>query len=186
MEKYPDLKALRILHYPDPRLREHTAEIAEISRFLDEMAARMAELTQEAEGIGLAATQVGWPYRFVIVNTAGRPGEFEAFVNPVIIARSGKVIEEEGCLSMPGVFSKLRRAARVRVRAALPDGEEIEMEAEGLLARAWQHELDHLDGTLFVDRLGPARKIMIRNQLRDLERAYEESAPTDGEADEED
>ena len=173
MVKYPDLKALHIVHYPSPRLREKAVELREINSFLGEMKLRMAELLKEAEGIGLASTQVGWPFRFVILTANIESGEVEAFINPVIIEKDGRQVGDEGCLSVPGVFAKVRRAERVRVRATLLSGEKVELEGEGLLARAWQHELDHLDGGLFVDRLWPAARIMVRSQLHDLERRYE-------------
>jgi len=181
MSSYPDLGKLRILHYPDPRLRERARAVREVNRFLQEMAERMAELMLEAQGIGLAATQVGWPYRFVILKPSPESDEIQALVNPVILTRQGRVMEAEGCLSLPGVFAKVRRAERVRVRAALPDGTPVEIEAEGLAARAWQHELDHLEGTLFVDRLGPAAKIAVSGRLRELERMYRrQGLPSDG------
>jgi len=179
MIKYPDLKTLRILHYPDPRLREHAVSLKELDSFLNEMAARMNELMVAAQGMGLAATQVGWPFRFVIINTENEPGREETFINPVIIAREGKQIGEEGCLSVPGIFGKVRRAEKVRVRATLPSGEEVEFDAEGLAARAWQHEIDHLDGGLFVDRLGPAAKVMISGQLRALKERFDAGRPAD-------
>ena len=170
---YPDLNKLHIVHYPAPVLRKQTEPLAEIHRFLDEMAARMAELIREEQGIGLAAPQVGWPFRFVLLNTTLEPGGEQAFVNPVIIRREGRILEQEGCLSVPGVFAKVRRAEKVRVRATQLNGAEVELEAEGIAARAWQHELDHLDGMLFMDRLGPAAKILIAGKLRDLRHAYE-------------
>ena len=184
MSDYPDLKTLRIVHYPAPVLRAKGDEIREVNSFLNEMAARMAELTHEANGLALAATQVAWPYRFVLVNPTLQPGGEEAFVNPVIIERHGRVVGEEGCLSVPGVFSKLRRAERVRVRATRLDGETVEMETEGLAARMWQHELDHLDGTLFVDRLSPAGRILVRTRLKDLEQAWREDSDSDSSSDE--
>ena len=169
--QYPDLKTLHVLRYPAPALREHAARIREISSFLREMSDRMAELMREEKGIGLAATQVGWPFRFVLINTASEPGKVETFINPVILSKRGKLFEEEGCLSVPGLFAKVRRAEIVTVRAALPSGETVEMEAQGLIARAWQHELDHLDGTLFVDRLTPTAKLIIEPKLQEMANA---------------
>jgi peptide deformylase len=166
--QYPDLKTLQILRYPAPALREHAARIREINSFLRELSGRMAELMREEKGVGLAATQIGWPFRFMLINTTGEPGKVEAFINPVILSRRGKLFEEEGCLSVPGVFAKVRRAEIVTVRATRPDGETVEMEAQGLIARAWQHELDHLDGTLFVDRLLPAAKLIVEPKLREM------------------
>ena len=172
MKKYPDLKTLQILEYPDPKLREHARRIAEINAFLQEMSERMAELMRESSGMGLAATQVGWPFRFVVLAPNPEEERVETYVNPVILSREGKTVQQEGCLSVPGVLAKVRRAQRVRVRATRADGETVEMEAEGLLARAWQHEIDHLEGGLFVDRLSPAARILVRGRLRELEAGY--------------
>jgi peptide deformylase len=166
--QYPDLKTLHILRYPALALREHAARIQEINSFLRELSDRMAELIREEKGVGLAATQVGWPFRFLLVNTAAEPGKVEAFINPVILRKRGKLFEEEGCLSVPGVFAKVRRAEIVTVRATLPSGETVEMEAQGLIARAWQHEIDHLDGTLFVDRLSPTAKLIVEPKLQEM------------------
>lgn len=177
--KYPDLKRLCILHYPDSRLRENARTIQEINAFLDEMAGRMKELMTEANGVGLAATQVGWPFRFILLNTTIDPGHVETFINPVILARKGRLVVDEGCLSVPGVYAKVRRAAWVRVRADLLTGETVEFEAEELVARAVQHELDHLEGALFIDRLGPAAKIMISSQLHALERQSKDTADSE-------
>ena len=174
--KYPDLKTLHVLRYPAPALRDHAAQIKEINSFLREMSDRMAELMAQEKGVGLAATQVGWPFRFVLVNTTAEPGKSQAFINPVILSRRGRLFEEEGCLSVPGIFAKVRRAEIVTVRAMLPTGETVEMEAQGLIARAWQHELDHLDGTLFVDRLSPTAKLIVEPKLQRIaDRANEEA-----------
>jgi len=176
VSKHPKLETLRILHYPDPRLRERAAEIRAIDGFLQELAHRMDELMKEAGGVGLAATQVGLGIRFIVMNPTPEPDKVQTYINPVILSREGKVMEEEGCLSLPGLFAKVRRAERVRVRAQLPNGETVEMEADGLAARAWQHEIDHLDGGLFVDRVGPAARIIIRNQLKAFEEDFRQAS----------
>lgn len=183
MPKCPDLDKLRILHYPDAKLREHARQIKEIDSFLAEITERMTELMQEANGVGLAATQVGWPFRFIVLNPTQKAAHVQAFINPAIIAREGEAIREEGCLSVPGVFANLKRAQKVRVRATLPDGEQVEMDAEDLAARAWQHELDHLDGGLFVDRLRPSAKIVVSRRLRELERRYQEESAAESDED---
>ena len=180
MKRYPNLSKLHILHYPDRKLRECAMRIKETSSLPQEISERMAELMQEAQGIGLAATQVGWPYRLVVLKSISDPDEILALLNPEILARHGRVVEEEGCLSVPGVFAKVRRAEKVRVRATLPDGTPVEMELEGMAARAWQHEMDHLEGTLFVDRLGPTAKIAVSGRLRELEQIYRECCTTEG------
>lgn len=170
--KRPKLETLRILQYPDPRLREQAAEIKEIDSFLKELAHRMDELMKEAGGVGLAATQVGLGIRFIVMNPTPEVDTVQTFINPVILTKDGRAVEEEGCLSLPGIFTKVRRAARVRVRAQMPDGETVEMDADGLAARAWQHEIDHLEGGLFVDRIGPAARIILRNKLKTLEEDF--------------
>ena len=180
--KYPKLEKLHILHYPDPRLREHAENMRKIDSFLKELAGRMNELMDEAQGVGLAAPQLGCPFRLVVLNTEREPGHGRAFINPVIVAREGRELGEEGCLSVPGVWAKVRRATKVRVRALTPEGEEVEMEAEGLLARAWQHELDHLEGGLFVDRIGTAARIMLSSRLRELEDEFTPEPPDEEEA----
>ena len=175
--EYPDLKRLHILRYPDVRLRDHAARLKEINTFLQEMSERMAELMREAKGVGLAATQVGWPFRFVVMNPDPEAGKPQTFINPVIVSKRGKLFEEEGCLSVPGLFARVRRAEIVVVRATLPNGEPFEMEAAGLLARAWQHEIDHLEGTLFVDRINPAAKIVLEPKLQEMEKEFQAEQP---------
>jgi len=179
LSRFPDLTKLQILRYPDPRLREHAGELKETGALVKEMAQRMGELMGEAGGVGLAATQVGWPFRIIVLNTSGEPDKVETYLNPQIVAKEGKSIVEEGCLSLPGLFAKVRRAERVRVRATRADGEVVEFEADGLAARAWQHELDHLEGGLFVDRVGPTAKILLLPRLHSLEKEYELTLPPD-------
>lgn len=177
MSRFPDVTKLQIIHYPDPRLREHAGLLKESGGLVKEVAERMAELMGEAGGVGLAATQIGWPFQVIVLNTGGEKGKAEAYLNPQIISKEGKNIAEEGCLSLPGLWAKVRRAERVRVRAMRPDGEVVEFEAEGLAARAWQHELDHLEGGLFVDRVGPAARILLAPRLHGLEEEYKKVAP---------
>ena len=179
MSRFPDLMKLQILCYPDPRLRERAGELKETGSLVKEMAQRMAELMGEAGGVGLAATQVGWPFRIIVLNTGGEQGKIEVYLNPQIISKEGKSAAEEGCLSLPGLFAKVRRAERVRVRATRADGEVVEFEVEGLAARAWQHELDHLEGGLFVDRIGTAARILLTPRLHSLEKKYQLTLPPD-------
>lgn len=176
--KYPDLTKIQILHYPDPRLREHARDLKDVDSFLKELTARMGELMREAQGVGLAATQLGLPFRFIILNPTLEPGKFEGFVNPEIVRKEGKLYEEEGCLSLPGLFAKVRRFERVTVRATLLTGETVELNAEAMPARIWQHELDHLDGGLFIDRIGPATRIMLSGRLREMEEQFQQEAET--------
>jgi len=174
MPTRPRIEALRIVHYPDPVLRRQAEPVREADTFLRELAERMNELMAEAAGIGLAANQLGVAERLLIVNLTGEEGRYEGFINPVIVSRSGTAREEEGCLSVPGLVGKVRRAERVVVEATRLDGERVRMEAEGLAARCWQHELDHLDGMLFIDKLGAARRMTIRPRLRALKKRFDE------------
>jgi len=169
MPDRPKLESLRIVHYPEPVLRVKAAPIAERDSFLKELAARMNELMREAGGVGLAANQVGLAQRLVVVNVPGKEGQYEAFLNPAILSREGVLKEEEGCLSVPGVSARVRRAQRVIVEATTLNGEKVRIEAQDLVARAWQHEIDHLDGTLFIDKIGLAARLIIRSRLRALE-----------------
>ena len=173
MNNYPDLDKLSILRYPDPVLAKPSVPVEKVDSFFGELTARMAELMEKERGMGLAGPQVGLNYRIVIGNPTLEPGKYEVLINPVILKRDGKAVAQEGCLSVPGVFANVKRAEHVVVRATLPNGETVEFEADGLPARLWQHEIDHLDGALFVDRLSTAARILIRNSLSELERAHE-------------
>ena len=172
MSKLPDLEKLRIICYPEPLLRKTAQPVKKVEGFQRDLAHRMAQLMAEAAGIGLAANQVGWLERIVVVSISGEPTKAEAYINPRIVAKSGSVIDCEGCLSVPGAKGKVRRAEEVTVVATRLDGQEAEIQAKGLLARAWQHEIDHLDGLLFLDKLSPASKIAIASNLRKLEEEY--------------
>lgn len=174
MSDFPNVDKLRILHYPDPVLAEHAKPVAEAGSFHAELAQRMVELMVEAIGIGLAANQVGLLEQLIVLSPSGEPDKAEAYLNPRITAREGKVIEAEGCLSVPGVQARVPRAERITVVARRLNGEEVTMDAEGLIARAWQHEIDHLNGMLFVNKLGPASRLMIKSGLRRLEKAFRE------------
>jgi peptide deformylase len=176
MSKHPDPDNVRILHYPAPQLRQPASAVEAVSSFHREMAERMDELMREAVGVGLAANQVGWLERVVALNLTGEPGKTEIYINPRIISKTGEMKDEEGCLSLPGVRGKVVRAEEVTVAAQRLDGQPVEIQATGLLARAWQHEMDHLDGMLFVDRLGTASKIVVGSRLRRLEKEYDEEA----------
>lgn len=180
MSKRPELKTRYIIRYPDPRLREHAAEVREFDSYLEELRGRMAELMREEKGVGLAATQLGLPFRVVLLSMTGEAEDVELFVNPAILEREGRIMDQEGCLSVPGIFAKVRRAERVRVRTMTANGDVVEMEAEGLLARAWQHEIDHLEGGLFIDRVGPTSKILLKPRLRELEEEYREGDEPEG------
>jgi peptide deformylase len=156
-----------ILHYPDKRLREPGEKIEaltpEIQRLIDDM----AETMYAAPGVGLAATQIGEPYQLFVVDVANtdEPSDFRVFINPEILERNDKAVWEEGCLSFPGAREDIERAARVKVRAQDRDGQWFELEAEGFLAIAIQHEYDHLQGVLMIDHLGPLKKRLLHRKM---------------------
>ena len=137
----------------------------------------MFELMYEANGIGLAANQVDLPYRLFIVNLAAKPDEGEecVFINPVLSQPRGGAEQEEGCLSLPGVYANVRRPEKIRLSAYSLDGSEIEADLDGLMARVVQHEADHLEGILFVDRLSVTSRLTVEAPLREFERDFQAS-----------
>jgi len=171
-----ELENLRILFYPHPALRERAEEVTDIDGKLISIAKRMEALMYEAEGVGLAAPQVGIGRRFVVVRMPlGSEEGFappELYINPVILEREGAIEDVEGCLSIPGLRGKVRRSARVLVAAYDKEGNEVRIEAEGLGARLWEHEVDHLNGELFIDKLNPASRIALKRKLAELERQF--------------
>jgi len=161
---------LEILHYPDERLAHKCAAVSEITPELLKLADDMAETMYDAPGVGLAAPQVGVLQRLVVIDCApsGEPADLITAFNPEIIARDGECFEEEGCLSVPGYAAKVHRAAQVAVRYQDRSGTTVEREAQGLLAIAFQHELDHLDGILYVDRLSSLKRGMFRKKYQKM------------------
>ncbi len=155
---------LKILEYPDPRLKDVAIPVARVDRETLRLADDMAETMYDAPGIGLAAPQVASGQRLIVVDVSDARNELLTLVNPEIIAHSGEEEMQEGCLSVPGVLDTVRRAEKVTVRALGLDGRLLEMEADGLLAVCLQHEIDHLNGTLFVDYLSRLRRSVIRRK----------------------
>jgi peptide deformylase len=158
---------LEILKYPDPRLREVAEPVAEVTDELRRLIDDMAETMYAAPGCGLAATQVGRNVRIFVIDTASEdePSDLRVFVNPEIFAVEGNQTWNEGCLSFPGVSEEIKRAERVRVRALGRDGKPFELDADGLLAVAIQHETDHLNGVLMIDKLSALKKRMMSRKL---------------------
>lgn len=156
---------LPILRFPDPRLKKIAAPVTKIDDSIRRLIADMAETMYEAPGIGLAATQVNVQKRIVVMDVSESKDRPLVFVNPSILEREGACESEEGCLSVPGYYERVERAARVRVSALDRRGEPFELEAEGLLAVCIQHEIDHLDGKLFVDYLSALKRDRIRKKL---------------------
>jgi len=166
---------LRIVPYPHPALRFESRPVTNIDDSLRATVREMFALMYEANGIGLAANQVGIPLRFFILNLTAdpeQPEEERVFINPEIVKRHSSEENEEGCLSLPGLYSKIRRARKIRVRGYDLEGNPIELEAEDLLGRAIQHEIDHLDGRLFIDLLGPLGRNGINAKVREIEAGY--------------
>ena len=161
-----------VVKYPDPVLSKKGAAVTdfgpELAQFVQEMWASM----YAAHGIGLAAPQIGVSKRITVIDVSfkERPDERLVLINPEIIEREGKQFEEEGCLSLPEIREKVQRAARVKVRAQDVNGEFFEAEGEELLARAMQHEIDHLDGVLFIDRLSPLKRDLVKRRIRKLQK----------------
>ncbi len=164
------MSILPIKHYPDPVLKKIAEPVETIDAEFRKLAADMAETMYAAPGIGLAAPQVGVSKRLAVIDCApsGEPPELFTLINPEIIEREGESCEEEGCLSVPAYYAKVDRSARVRVRYLNLDGETVESDADGLLAICIQHELDHLDGMLFVDRLSPLKKGIFRKKYKKM------------------
>ncbi len=158
--------------YGDPVLRQKSAEVAAVDDSVRQLVADMRETMKAYNGVGLAANQVGVAQRVLVVDVPVDDERRAAFamVNPVIETRSGTEVGEEGCLSMPGIYEEVTRALDVKVRALDEQGREYTLEASGYLARAIQHEVDHLDGVLFVDRLSALKRTFLRRALDALAR----------------
>ncbi len=169
---------MKLRIYPDPILLRRAAPLKRIDARVRERVEEMFRVMYEEGGIGLAAPQVGWSVRLFVVNLAAEPGEGEelVYINPRITGAEGETVEEEGCLSIPDIRGKVARSQRVHVTAQGLDGEVFEQDVEDLHARAVQHELDHLDGILFIQRLGATEKLLIRSKLKKL--AKEQERPT--------
>ena len=161
---------LNILEFPDPRLRKVASPVAAVTPDVVKLVRDMAETMYAAPGIGLAATQVDVHKRIVVMDLSETKDQLRVFINPEIVASDGVVETEEGCLSVPGYYDDVTRAARVRVRALNEHGEPFELEAEGLLAVCIQHELDHLVGKVFVDHLSPLKRARLAAKARKKQR----------------
>lgn len=157
---------LPILEYPDPRLRIRAKPVTEFDAELRQLAADLLETMYAAPGIGLAATQVDVHKRILVVDVSEERNEPLCLVNPEIVRAEGQVSYEEGCLSVPDVFESVDRAEQIEVSALDENGERIEIEAEGLLAICIQHEMDHLDGKLFVDYLSVLKRDRLKKKTR--------------------
>ena len=156
---------LTILEFPDPRLRTRADPLAEVTDETRKLIDDMFETMYAAPGIGLAATQVDVHRRLLVADVSAEKNDPHVFINPEIVEKDGVTVTEEGCLSVPGYYEEVKRAEHIRVRYLDRDGRECEDEFEGLLAVCVQHEIDHLDGKLFVDYLSEAKRTRIRKRL---------------------
>lgn len=156
---------LTILEYPDERLRTKAQPVTRFDAALQQLTADMLETMYAAPGVGLAATQVNVHQQLLVADVSDAHDDPRVFVNPEILSREGVAVREEGCLSVPGIFEEVERAARIRVRAYDVHGKLFEIDAEGLLAVCIQHEMDHLAGKLFVDYLSELKRQRIRKRL---------------------
>ena len=156
---------LEILHYPDPRLRNEAKPVTEVDAEIQQLVKDMFETMYDAPGIGLASIQVNVPRRVIVVDVSEEQDQPLCFINPEVVETEGEETMDEGCLSVPGFYETVQRAEKIRVRALNEKGETFEMDADGLLAVCIQHEIDHLDGKLFVDYISPLKRNRIRKKL---------------------
>jgi peptide deformylase len=156
---------LAILEYPDPRLRKTAKRVESVDGAVRQLAADLLETMYAAAGVGLAATQVDVHRRVIVLDVSEERNQPMVFINPELLKAEGRGPGEEGCLSVPDVFDKVQRATHIRVRAKGRDGESFELDADGLLAVCIQHEMDHLEGKLFVDYLSELKRQLIRRRM---------------------
>ena len=161
---------LDILEYPDSRLRKVASPVAAVTADIRKLAADLAETMYSVPGVGLAATQVNVHKRVLVIDVSEARNELRVFINPEILAAEGETECEEGCLSVPGYYDKVIRAAKITVRAQNERGEVIELSTDGMLAVCIQHEMDHLIGKVFVDYLSPLKRARLMARLRKKQR----------------
>ncbi len=162
---------LQILIYPNPILRKRAKEIKGITSEVSAVAQRMLDLMHEAEGVGLAAPQVGLSIRMFVANALGDDEIDRVYINPTLCDPAGELVAaEEGCLSIPDVVGEIRRPSQITIKATDLDGKRFTLTSDTLLARVWQHEYDHLEGRLILDRFGQMAKLSNRRIIRDLEK----------------
>jgi len=175
---------MKIVKYPHPALRYPSVPLKQIDKKVLVAAEEMLDLMFEAKGLGLAANQVALPYQMLVLNEdilngveSDKASRANAgvYINPVIMERKGTIEGEEGCLSFPDLYQKVRRAKTIRVVAYNLKGDPVEFQATDLASRAWQHEVDHLHGVLFIDKMGPIAKLASRSALKQFERDFEKA-----------
>jgi peptide deformylase len=173
------MSMLNILEYPDPRLRTKAAPVEQVDDAVRTLIDDLFETMYAAPGVGLAATQVNVHRRVLVIDISEDRSQPIALINPEIILRNGEGLLEEGCLSVPGIYDKVKRAEQIRVRSLDREGQSFEIDAEGLLAVCIQHEMDHLEGKLFVDYLSDLKRTRIRSKL-EKERKSRSTPSTSG------
>ena len=157
---------LPIIHYPDERLHTRAKPVAIVDDRIRQLVADMAETMYAAPGIGLAATQVDVHLQVIVIDTSENHNKLFSLINPVIVKADGNAVHDEGCLSVPGIYEPVARAARISVKFLNLDGSEVMLEAEGLLAVCIQHEMDHLQGKVFVEYLSQLKQARIKQKLK--------------------
>ncbi len=162
------MAVLEILRYPNSTLKKRSKEVERVDEGIKRLIHDMAETMYEANGIGLAACQIGVPQRIIVLDVSPIDSQksFFAMINPEIISQEGEIDHEEGCLSVPDCFEKVKRREKIRVRGISQEGKEMEISGEGILAFALQHEIDHLDGILILDRLSHLKREIYRSKLK--------------------
>lgn len=173
MVNMPPMAIRPITKYPEPVLRAKTGRVEKIDDTLQGLIEDMVETMHDAPGVGLAANQVGVPLQLAVIELGDHEGagphrSLVVLINPEMLSMEGSVVAEEGCLSVPDFTEKVKRAAKVKVRAQDRHGKHFELEAEGLMAKALQHEIDHLNGIVFVDRLSPIKRNIFRRKLKKM------------------
>lgn len=168
---------LRVILWPDPRLKQSSKPVERFDDDLRSLSQRMLELMRQHKGVGLAAPQVGINIRVFVMNSTGQPEDDRVYVNPALSDASGEEEGEEGCLSLPEMHTRIWRAKDVRMTAQDLAGNPIHEVASGYVPRIWQHETDHLDGILLLDRMGPVSKLASRRILKGLEDQYAAEHP---------
>lgn len=166
---------MEIVVYPNPILRRKAEPIEKIDDEICQIAEEMLDTMYDNYGVGLAAPQVGISKRLVVIDVTGEKTLERVFINPYLKEERGEVIEEEGCLSFPGMMGKIMRSQYVTVVAYNLKGEKLKIEAEGLLSRTWQHEIDHLEGCLFIDKMTPASMLANKQKVKNFELTYQNS-----------
>ncbi|MCE5326072.1 MAG: peptide deformylase [Planctomycetaceae bacterium] len=170
-----DLPALKLIHYPDPRLREVSTPIDAVDDAVRALAQRMAAILSRASGVGLAGCQVGVTVRLFLAGVPDETGEgVMAYINPRIVEQSDPADDEEGCLSFPSIYTRIKRYNTVVLEAIDLEGRRFQQTAQGLMARCFQHECDHIDGRMIIDRMGSVARLAHRKALKQLEEDFAE------------